>query len=486
MTTATDLLNVLDAVELPIVVVRGDLRIIYFNKVTADLLGLSTSDIGRSCGDISGLAGFPRLEEQCSEVFASGLESRADSCVRNRWFVVRISPHTTGECRETRAIVTFTDVTAFRASSNQAIYEREFTKAILNTVANPLIVLSADERIQTGNRAFHTMFGVSRDETQGIRFSELGRGAFELATVHTQFKEMLATGHAFQPIEVDYVFPGQGQRTLLLDAHLLTLPGHSERRLLVTFQDITTRKEALDRAQRELAHVTRVTALGELTASLAHELSQPLAAVVANASAGANWLSRSEPELGAARESLARVASDGERAAQVIARIRGLLARTPVNLGPCDLLEIVDGVLPLVRPQLANDGVVLEAKLAKEALRVIGDPVQLQQVVLNLVLNAAEASREVPGERRRVVVRTYAEESGPAPSVVVAVEDAGVGFANADAARLFDAFYTTKPTGLGMGLSISRSIVERHGGRIWGEPNRQHGATFCFALARVA
>ena len=172
------------------------------------------------------------------------MESRADFRDGDKWFVVRISPYAKGDRQVDGTVLTFTNVTAFRASIDQAIYERECTKAILNTVADPLVVLSADQRIQSGNRAFYTMFQVSRDETQGIALSALGDGAFELAPLRDQLDAMLAGSHVFQPIEVDHVIPGQGKRTVLLSAHPLTFPGHSERRVLVTFQDITARKQA--------------------------------------------------------------------------------------------------------------------------------------------------------------------------------------------------------------------------------------------------
>jgi PAS domain S-box-containing protein len=242
---------------------------------------------------------------------------------------------------------------------------------------------------------------------------------------------------------------------------------------------------ALDRAQRELAHITRVTTLGELAASIAHEVNQPLAAMVANAGACLNWLSRDKPDLPLVREALAALTSDGERAGQVLTRIRTLLSRSSVAVAPCDVSPVVEGVLPLLRGQLLRDGVMLETSLAPGLPCVMGDPVQLQQVVLNLVLNAAEASREVAVERRRVVVRTSVEGPKEAPSVVVSVEDAGVGLGGVEVARLFQTFYTSKPTGLGMGLSISRSIVERHGGRLWAEANAGEGATFRFALAGI-
>jgi PAS domain S-box-containing protein len=141
-------------------------------------------------------------------------------------------------------VLTFTNVTAFRASMDQAIYERECTKAILNTVTDPLVVLSAEQRIQSGNRAFYTMFGVSRDETEGIPLHELGSGAFLLAPLREQLVELLAGRQAFQPVEVDHVGTAQGPRTVMLDARRLSFPGHVERRVLVTFQDITARKQA--------------------------------------------------------------------------------------------------------------------------------------------------------------------------------------------------------------------------------------------------
>ncbi len=243
-TATADLISILNTVDAPIVVARRDSVIIFFNKAAADVLGLSPSDIGRPFCDVSVLAGLPRLEERCSQVAASGVDSRADFRERDRWFVVRISPYTNGDRQVTGTVLTFTNVTAFRGSIDQAIYERECTKAILNTVGDPLVVLSADQRIQSGNRAFYSMFGVSRDETQGVPLYDLGGGAFELALLRTQLEEMLAGSHAFQPVEADLVLPGKGPRTLVLDARPLSFPGHSERRVLVTFQDITARKQA--------------------------------------------------------------------------------------------------------------------------------------------------------------------------------------------------------------------------------------------------
>jgi C4-dicarboxylate-specific signal transduction histidine kinase len=241
-------------------------------------------------------------------------------------------------------------------------------------------------------------------------------------------------------------------------------------------------EEALRQAQADLAHVSRVTTLGELAASIAHEVNQPLAAIVADANACLHWLDADHPPLDSVRDALAAVVNDGNRAGEVIARIRAFLSRSSVAHRPCDLAGVLGDVLLLVGPELGRHGTVLHTSHATDLLPVMGDRVQLQQVLLNLLLNAAEAVREVPPERRRLVVRSTLEQREDGPWAVVAVEDAGVGFGEQQAARLFEAFYTTKPGGLGMGLSISRSITDAHRGRLWATANPDHGATFHFAL----
>src|SRR2546425_3499701 len=241
-------------------------------------------------------------------------------------------------------------------------------------------------------------------------------------------------------------------------------------------------EKALHQAQAELARVTRVTTLGELAASIAHEVNQPLAAIGADANACLNWLAADRPDLDSVREALTAIVKDGDRAGAVITRIRTLLARTSVAHGPCDITTAIRDVLPLIGPEIGRHGIFLEASLAPDLPQVMGDRIQLQQVLLNLLLNAAEAMREVPPVRRRMVVRATADHRDDGPWAIVAVEDAGVGFGEAEAPRLFEAFYTTKPGGLGMGLSISRSIIDNHRGRLWATANSDHGATFQFAL----
>ena len=241
-------------------------------------------------------------------------------------------------------------------------------------------------------------------------------------------------------------------------------------------------EKALHQAQAELARVARVTTLGELAASIAHEINQPLAAIGADASACLHWLAADPPLLDSVQEALTAIVKDGHRAGEVITRIRTLLARSPLAHEPCDLTGVIRDVLPLVGSEIGRHGLLLQTSLAPDLPQVMGDRIQLQQVLLNLLLNAAEAVREVPPARRRLLVRSTLEQREDGPWAIVVVEDAGVGFREDETARLFEAFYTTKPGGLGMGLSISRSIVDSHRGRLWATANLGHGATFHLAL----
>jgi PAS domain S-box-containing protein len=256
--------------------------------------------------------------------------------------------------------------------------------------------------------------------------------------------------------------------------------------LFGTARDVTERKQvehALQEAQAALAHVTRVTTLGEVTASIAHEVNQPLLGIVSSASACSRWLAAQPPNLQRAQQALERIMQAGTRASAVIDRVRTLVRRQPLRAEPVDLNEIVGDVIAMVRHELQRSGVSLKTRLAEELPVVSGDRVQLQQVVLNLILNAIEATREIESRPRQVWVASRFEAG---KNVHVRVHDSGVGFAPDSRARVFEAFYTTKPSGLGMGLSITKSIVEAHGGGISAMPNSPHGAIFQFWLPLVS
>ncbi len=238
-------------------------------------------------------------------------------------------------------------------------------------------------------------------------------------------------------------------------------------------------EEALQRTQAELAHITRITTLGELAASIAHEVNQPLAAIVADGTASLNWLAKAHPDLDRVRGALAGIVADGHRAAEVIQRIRQLARKSAPRKDRLDVNGVVCAVEPLVRAELRRHEVTLTLDLDPGLPPVIGDRVQLQQVLLNLVMNGIEAMAAVTGRPRELLIRSHPHE---APQVLVAVQDTGVGIDPNDLDQLFSAFFTTKQAGMGMGLSISRSIIEAHGGRLWATPNSGPGATFQFTL----
>jgi len=236
--------------------------------------------------------------------------------------------------------------------------------------------------------------------------------------------------------------------------------------------------ETLQKAQAELAHVTRVTSLGELAASIAHEVKQPLAAVVAEADACRNWLATPNPPLDVVREALDAIVADGHRAGDVIQRIRQLATKTDPQREAVAINDLIGDMLPLLRPEVHRHDVSLRLDLAPNLRPVHGDRVQLQQVLINLVMNGMEAMTTISDRPREMIIRSRPHDTG----VLVAVEDAGVGLDETSMTRLFDAFFTTKPGGLGMGLSISRSMIEAHGGRLWATTNTKHGATFHFTV----
>jgi PAS domain S-box-containing protein len=251
-----------------------------------------------------------------------------------------------------------------------------------------------------------------------------------------------------------------------------------------TSADIEDRKraeETLRKAEAELAHVTRVTTMGELAASIAHEVNQPLSAIVNNGSACLRWLASEEPNLDEARDTARRIIRDGNRAGEVINRIRALLRKTDAEKARLDINQTIREVVTLTRNEAAGKGVAIRMELAAGLPPVLGDRVQLQQVILNLIMNGIEATASVLGRPRELLIYSRQHESDKA---LVAVQDSGVGLGGQDLERIFDAFHTTKSQGLGMGLAISRSIVEDHGGQLWAAPNDGPGATFQFTLLK--
>ena len=250
--------------------------------------------------------------------------------------------------------------------------------------------------------------------------------------------------------------------------------------------DVTERKraeEALRDARADLERMARLTTMGELTASIAHEINQPLAAIVTQSEAALRFLNRDEPDLDEVQDALSSIRLDGMRAAEVIRSLRALAKKSGPQLAKLGINDVIRKVLALARGELLRHDVVLRTELATEDEPVMGDRVQLQQVLLNLIMNGVEAMREVTGRTRELTVSSTLAEPG---SVLIAVEDTGTGLDPAVAERMFQPFFTTKPDGLGLGLSICRSIIEAHGGRLWVSPRTPHGADVRFTIPLCA
>ncbi len=343
-----------------------------------------------------------------------------------------------------------------------------------------------DGRFFETNDAFLRMVGYDREDLASgrIRWTELTPAEWR-AGDERALAEMKATG-TIQPLEKEY-FRKDGSRVPIL----LGAVAFGERRDegVAFVVDLTERKRAereageserrYHQAQMELAHANRVAMMGQLSASIAHEVSQPITAAVTNAHAGLRWLAAQPPALGEVRGALERIIKDGNRASDVMRRIRALIKKAPPGNDGLQINDVILEVTALVHGEAVKNGVSLRTDLADGLPRIEGDRVQLQQVILNLAVNAVEAMSSACQGPRDLVIHTGADGSG---GVLVAVRDSGPGLSAAGRERLFEPFYTTKPSGLGMGLSICRSIVESHAGRLWAAANSPRGAIFQFTL----
>ena len=246
--------------------------------------------------------------------------------------------------------------------------------------------------------------------------------------------------------------------------------------------DVTATKRAeeqLNLARAELAHVTWVTTMGELTATIAHEVSQPLTGLVSSGNACLRWLAADPPNLEAARRAVERIVNDGSRAGEVISRIRAMVRKSPPRRDQLNINDTIMEVIALIRSELQQNGISLRAELSNDLPLVLGDRIQLQQVIFNLIVNAIEAMSGVGRLQRELLVASVQDGSN---DVLVTVRDSGTGLDRTTLAHLFEAFYTTKAHGMGMGLAISRTIIEAHGGQLWATPNVPQGAVFRFRL----
>jgi len=370
-----------------------------------------------------------------------------------------------------------------RAALEKAFDEIQRSEAKLRQVIDAIPTIAwcnlPDGPNEFLNKSWHEYTGLSPEESHGWGW-QIAFHSDDLPPLMTKWQEMLVTR---EPGEIEARIRRHDgvYRWFLIRAEPLLEEGQLVR-WYGTSTDIDDRKraeDALNKARAELAHVAQVTTLSTLTASIAHEVNQPLSGIVTNASTCLRMLDANPPNLEGARETARRTIRDGNRASEVITRLRGLFSRKSATFEPFDLNEAVEEVIALLLSELQRNRIVLRPDLAADLPAVLGDRIQVQQVILNLIRNGSDAMSTVDDRPRDLLIKTESDEGS---GVRLSVKDTGVGFDPQSEEQLFEAFYTTKGDGMGIGLSVSRSIMESHRGRLWAVRNEGPGATFLFSI----
>lgn len=349
-----------------------------------------------------------------------------------------------------------------------------------------IVIWEIEGRILEANDAFLRIVGYDRNDLAAGHLHRKMLTPSEWYDLDAHNVAELKVMGTISPFEKEYLRKDGSRVPVLIGGTMFEQGGHQGVAFVLDLSELK-RAEAEAReserryreAMMELAHANRVTTMGQLTASIAHEVNQPIAAVVSNAQAGLNWLAARPPNLEQLRETLNYIVSDGMRAGDVISRIRALIKKAPPQKEGLDVNQAVLEVIALTRGQAAKSSVSVRTQLAEALPLVQADRVQLQQVILNLIVNAFEAMSGVSEGARQLLISTGRDASD---GVIVSLRDSGPGLDPKHAERLFDAFYTTKAAGMGMGLAICRSIIEAHGGRMWAGANEPRGAVFQFTL----
>jgi PAS domain S-box-containing protein len=374
---------------------------------------------------------------------------------------------------------TGTDVTAITLAQEALRESERSSRSAFDGIAGLVSILAPNGEVETVNRQVFEYFGRSLEWIKNWGTNDALHPE-DLPRVLELYKRAMASGIPFNFELRLRRFDGEYR---WFDTRGVPIRDDSGRivrwyNLLTDIEDRTRALAQLEQMQSDFAHMNRVSMMGELAASLSHEITQPIASARNNARAAQNFLDRQPPNLSEVREALSCVVGDADRAGDIVNRIREHIKKAPPRKGQFDLNEAIDEVIVLGRSAVIKNGVWVQTRLSEGVVPIHGDRVQLQQVVLNLLLNAVEAMGSVVGAPRELLISTEQDHTG----VLVAVRDSGPGLDPSHLERVFDAFYTTKSSGMGMGLSICRSIIHAHGGRLWAEANEPRGAVFQFTL----
>ncbi len=480
-----------DSTNDQILLLDRQFRVLRANAAAVSFVGVSFEGIvGRHCYNVMHGASKPPVECPCART--SEPKGHEEAVIydekREKWLFMSLDPVLDEKGKITGFVHTVKDVTERKRAVEAIEASEEFNRAVLGSLKNHVAILDKGGTILAVNEAWERFArenGVSSLDAvgPGVNYLDVCRrsigneGDCASQTLDGLLSVLSGESDAFQ---LEYSCDSSFESRWFL---MTVMPfRRSEGGGVISHTDITLRRKAELDAQmhrEQLAHVTRIVTIGELATSLAHEINQPLTAMLCNADAALRFLSSPTPDLEEVRTILEDIIQDDKRAGEVIRRMRTLVKKETPRYEAVLLNDVVWETIALVRNAAFLGGVFLTVKLERELPAVQGDRVQLQQVVMNLLLNATAAMKEVPPALRKLLIRTTLHNG---KSVKVSVTDSGVGIAENNVDRLFEPFYTTKADGLGMGLSISRTIIKAHGGAIWAENNDECGATFHFTL----
>jgi len=488
--TEGELRRLIDAIPQQVFVFDADWTPLFANQRELEYTGLTPQEAQskEAVARIFHPEDLNQLEGLRERVRSEGAPFEMEARIRGkdgqyRWFLIRDNPLRDEQGRVLRWYGTRTDIEDRKRAEERVRQGEGELRQLIDAIPQQVFVFDVNWNPLFANRRELEYTGLTPQEAQSKDAVAKIFHPEDLKQLEGLRERMLSEGAAFEMEARIRGKDGQYRWFLIRDNPLRDERGRVLR-WYGTRTDIEDRKraeEALRKAQADLAHVTRIMTMGELAASIAHEVNQPISGIVINGNTCLRWLAGDSPNLDEAREAARRIVRDGKRAGDVIARIRALATKTVTVKGRLDMNEAIREVVALARDEVRRSGVTLRTEFADDLSPALGDRVQLQQVVLNLVMNGVQAMSTVEERRRELVIRTQNNE---ADQVRVTVQDSGIGIDPQRMQRIYDAFYTTKHGGMGMGLSISRSIVQDHGGQLWAMANDGPGTTFHFTVAK--
>jgi len=487
-----DLANLLTSTDIATVFLATQLRIRRFTPAATRLFSMIATDVGRSISDIAQKFVDPALLSDCAAVLHQPITPKTEVQSHDgQWYVRQVLPYRTHDNRTEGVVITFSDVAA------EALQKaRLYAESIVDTVREPLLVLDRDMRVRSANQSFYSTFKAPPEETIGQSLYGLGNRQWDIPRLRTLLAEILPQEHVLNDFEIEHDFKSLGPRIMLLNARAILRSSGRPDLILLAIEDVTERrhaqqalqesnalKESEEQArqnQAELAHALRLSTIGEMASNLAHELNQPLSSIANVVEACARYVRSGDVESGKLLALLDEASSETLRAGSIVEHLRSFIQQREPRFGSADLREIARGIPRLLGRQMQQEEITFQLDSGKRPLPIHADRIQIEQVIVNLIQNAVDAIREESGNDRKIHVRTRAVNGMAEFSVC----DSGAGLPEDATERLFEPFFTTKPHGLGMGLAISRSIIEAHQGRIWVEcpTDGRRGTTLCITL----